>query len=185
MYCDHGKEICHTCCVDYSVGNRVILHGPPDEIEGLCEQKIALQKGITFMEQQTDPAAIASMAENLQYQRKMLKKTEKKLKSLHDTGKDVASVWASISAREAVHDNRFWRDVGGLAASPFATTNAAIYAGDAVNTALPNLNKCGYCSVVQEGRLMKCARCKKVVYCDRNCQKAAWKEHKITCGISA
>ncbi len=35
------------------------------------------------------------------------------------------------------------------------------------------------------GKLMKCARCKSVSYCSRECQREDWKEHKVYCKIAA
>eukprot|EP01113_Clastostelium_recurvatum_P001518 TRINITY_DN10619_c0_g1_i1.p1 TRINITY_DN10619_c0_g1~~TRINITY_DN10619_c0_g1_i1.p1 ORF type:complete len:347 (-),score=55.87 TRINITY_DN10619_c0_g1_i1:13-987(-) len=38
---------------------------------------------------------------------------------------------------------------------------------------------CGNCGMEAKG--MKCSRCKKVYYCDRECQKVHWPAHKKTC----
>lgn len=47
---------------------------------------------------------------------------------------------------------------------------------------------CSQCGAMQrfspenpEGKLMKCAACKSVAYCSRECQKKAWKKHKVDC----
>jgi len=46
------------------------------------------------------------------------------------------------------------------------------------------INMCDNCgkeeSTIGE-KMKRCARCKKVMYCDRECQKTAWKKHKKTC----
>lgn len=39
---------------------------------------------------------------------------------------------------------------------------------------------CCYCKI-EAKKLMKCARCRKVFYCGRECQKKDWKEHKKFC----
>jgi uncharacterized C2H2 Zn-finger protein len=31
------------------------------------------------------------------------------------------------------------------------------------------------------GNLLRCGRCKKVSYCSKECQRAAWKSHKKKC----
>ena len=42
---------------------------------------------------------------------------------------------------------------------------------------------CENCGTAEtkEAKLKKCARCKMVAYCNRDCQKAHWKEHKPDC----
>lgn len=47
---------------------------------------------------------------------------------------------------------------------------------------------CARCGAVQrftpdnlEGKLMKCGGCRLVSYCSRECQKKAWKQHKVDC----
>lgn len=47
---------------------------------------------------------------------------------------------------------------------------------------------CSRCGAVQrftpdnpEGKLMKCGGCRSVSYCSRECQKKAWKKHKVDC----
>ena len=37
---------------------------------------------------------------------------------------------------------------------------------------------CGFCGALAS---VKCSSCKSVFYCDRNCQKRHWKEHKSFC----
>ena len=39
-------------------------------------------------------------------------------------------------------------------------------------------NMCGSC---QTPAITKCSRCKKVFYCNRECQKQHWKVHKKQC----
>lgn len=41
------------------------------------------------------------------------------------------------------------------------------------------MGKCGYCGSDQAQ--VKCAKCKSVFYCDKNCQKKDWKLHKKDC----
>ena len=40
---------------------------------------------------------------------------------------------------------------------------------------------CGHCGLRREG-LKACSKCGRARYCDRECQRAAWKEHKKFCG---
>jgi SET and MYND domain-containing protein len=41
-------------------------------------------------------------------------------------------------------------------------------------------SRCFSC-MKKTGVLLKCASCKQVSYCDRNCQKKDWKDHKDEC----
>ncbi|KAH8668637.1 hypothetical protein BX600DRAFT_510713 [Xylariales sp. PMI_506] len=40
---------------------------------------------------------------------------------------------------------------------------------------------CGKTKEMNGGKLLQCSRCKEVSYCDRNCQKADWKKHRMEC----
>ena len=40
---------------------------------------------------------------------------------------------------------------------------------------------CSYCSSTSAGKLMKCSRCHKVSYCDKECQLKHWASHKKEC----
>jgi hypothetical protein len=40
---------------------------------------------------------------------------------------------------------------------------------------------CSYCKKSSPVKLSLCARCKKVSYCSKECQRKAWKSHKIEC----
>lgn len=48
------------------------------------------------------------------------------------------------------------------------------------------LKRCGHCSEQESacGDFKRCNRCKKVVYCSRNCQTSHWKKHKKECKAS-
>lgn len=40
--------------------------------------------------------------------------------------------------------------------------------------------KCGFCGKYKKD-IKKCSRCKLILYCNQECQKNHWKEHKIVC----
>ena len=40
---------------------------------------------------------------------------------------------------------------------------------------------CRTCNLIKEGQMKCCSRCKKVMYCSRDCQKANWRFHKKDC----
>ena len=50
-----------------------------------------------------------------------------------------------------------------------------------MNLANLNQNDTGPCGFCGAEAIVKCARCKAIYYCDRNCQKRHWKEHKKVC----
>ena len=41
---------------------------------------------------------------------------------------------------------------------------------------------CDFCTA-SKCKLSACSRCKKVFYCNKRCQKAAWKKHKLVCKV--
>ena len=49
-------------------------------------------------------------------------------------------------------------------------------------TAQEHSVRCGACrSVIKDERPMACSRCKKVAYCNRDCQSKDWKPHRQSC----
>jgi hypothetical protein len=46
---------------------------------------------------------------------------------------------------------------------------------------LDDMRKCAACGTVAGD--LRCARCRKVFYCGKECQRAHWREHKADCGI--
>ena len=51
-------------------------------------------------------------------------------------------------------------------------------------TARDKFRACENCDTEIVDRILVCAGCKKVVYCNYRCQKAHWKQHKKTCSYS-
>jgi len=47
------------------------------------------------------------------------------------------------------------------------------------SSALADVNACGRCG--QQRAPLRCSRCRRAHYCDRSCQRAAWKKHKLEC----
>lgn len=42
--------------------------------------------------------------------------------------------------------------------------------------------RCSYCLCCHRTAPMRCSRCKKVFYCNQDCQKSHWRLHKKVCG---
>ena len=59
---------------------------------------------------------------------------------------------------------------------------AALQATASAQTA-PNITICGKCfkQETESALLLLCGRCQEISYCDRTCQKAHWKVHKLVC----
>ncbi len=51
-------------------------------------------------------------------------------------------------------------------------------------TARDKFKMCENCGLEIVGRILLCAGCKKVAYCNFRCQKASWKVHKKTCSYA-
>lgn len=48
-----------------------------------------------------------------------------------------------------------------------------------------NPRQCSYCEKISQDKdLQKCARCKLVFYCGRECQRMAWPSHKVFCKVA-
>jgi len=45
--------------------------------------------------------------------------------------------------------------------------------------------RCSWCLTCAETEPMRCAKCRLVFYCNRNCQKKHWKYHKHVCGTAS
>lgn len=52
--------------------------------------------------------------------------------------------------------------------------------GVSLKTSVGPAKKCNYCSTLSD-QLRKCSRCQSVQYCNQECQKKHWKEHKKYC----
>ena len=50
-----------------------------------------------------------------------------------------------------------------------------------IDVDINTVHACNVCD--SETNLKRCARCKKVAYCSRNCQKKDWKTHREKCSI--
>ena len=76
--------------------------------------------------------------------------------------------------------------VGGHASSTITTAtsgsdSAAARASQSKVAAREKFRSCENCGSEIEDRILVCSSCKKVAYCNRQCQKAHWKAHKKTC----
>ena len=46
----------------------------------------------------------------------------------------------------------------------------------------PN-TKCNFCQKIPDSRLRRCSKCHNAYYCKTECQKKAWRQHRIQCRL--
>ena len=59
--------------------------------------------------------------------------------------------------------------------------NEKVHVEKARKTAREKFRECFYCHNSISGPIKLCSGCKKVCYCNRDCQKAHWKIHRQSC----
>lgn len=195
MFCDkHRREVCHECCYCFEPMNRDAeeragLRKKRTEVELAAEEKAMAMFALRGMERMVPRPA----AERFQETRKWLQRSEAKLEQFKAQGKDVdEAVYRAIEKernremqQEALmqgwaeqNPGKSKWEFGGpetqklydaLAATPTVSNNRA------------QVYTCDYCKVTSPVKLSVCARCKKIAYCSRECQKNAWKAHKKFC----
>lgn len=163
------------------------------EAEKIAEEKAQALYALKGMEQMSPRPAEAVF----QQTRDWYNDADAKLKKLEKEGHDVAKAWKkAVDAQERQQlENlsiaRAWKDLhpdqnvmefGGAESQMLYEKFAATpnYSGDG----RVDLHTCSYCHKISMEELKFCARCKKVVYCNRACQKNAWKAHKKICNKS-
>lgn len=64
------------------------------------------------------------------------------------------------------------------------TETIAMNGEQQTSTLATTTKQCENCSKINND-LLRCSRCKIVYYCDQECQRANWPEHKKVCGKEA
>lgn len=195
IYCKaHHREICHECCMAFDMQNRIIeeekgLIKKKTEVEKAAQDKAIAYVALQGMERMYPRPSEAVFRQNRQY----LKEADDKLKAFAGKGHDVETPFrkaleeqqttmmqtdalAQAWKRENPHGTNF--EMGGpetqrlyeqfVAAPKTKSTRGDYYT-------------CDYCKRSSTVVLKQCGRCKKVAYCDKECQTSAWKAHKKTC----
>lgn len=95
-------------------------------------------------------------------------------------GKDLPSTFvesmkpaSKLGKKAVVHDSVYRAALSPLLASPAKFSAPELTRKHAAVTA------CGKCG--KGGKNKQCARCHKVAYCSRECQRLHWKVHKSSC----
>ncbi|CAJ1461209.1 unnamed protein product [Effrenium voratum] len=50
-----------------------------------------------------------------------------------------------------------------------------------VGQALDAVQSCHQCGIISQKNLLACSSCRQVAYCSQECQRADWKQHKLSC----
>lgn len=192
----HRREVCNECCYDFDMINRQVevdngMRKAPTEIEKLAEMYVILVNGIKFMEDnkmnRNEPNFVMHTTE--------LKKAEEKISSFRAKGKGAEIDAALYAARRKSNDTQ--ADVVAVA-SAWSKENPGKtnmeYGGPETqrffekialppSAAIDRADKftCSYCSKSSTEKLLVCSQCRNVAYCNKECQKLAWKGHKKVC----
>ena len=193
----HNREVCHICCYNFEPTNRMAeenagLIKKRTEIEETAESYAIAKCSLKGMERM-HPRPHAEVFKQNQY---FCRQHEKELQKFRNEGKG-AEVDAAI--KKAMEKQMGGQTEMNAMARAFQTQNPGKstfeFGGEETQklyeqfAATPDYEKnvrvdlhtCAYCHKVSEEELKFCAKCRKVVYCNRDCQKKAWKAHKKIC----
>ena len=198
-FCDaHRRESCMACQLDFKIMNDEVeiqcgAKKPYTEVERLTKDKVTLERGIKFMDEQMagQDKNRHPMTKNYKFHKKELKRVNEELEK-HD--KNEVEQGLSIAYEKAYNQDAIMNSLkqAWAAENPGATEmpfdgeeTARLYEkfASAPNENEKNLDPrtCAYCRKVSTELLQVCGRCKKKFYCNRDCQKSAWKGHKLEC----
>jgi hypothetical protein len=194
-YCkEHSREVCHICCMSFDIQNRMAEEGAglrkkKTEVENAAEEKATAMYALRGMEQMVPRPTEAVWEMNREY----LRRADEKLKRFEDAGEDVQS-----AMRKAIEETNKMEMEQNALMQGWSKKNPGkthfemggpetqklydeILANPSVKTNRSEAFTCDYCNKSATVKLMLCSRCKKVSYCKKDCQVAAWKAHKKLC----
>ena len=192
---EHHREVCHECCMDFQPTNRMTeeeagLVKKRSKVEKLAEELAQAMYALKGMENMVPRPNKRVFAQS----RKWYKDTEAKLNKLKEQGEDVdAAMKKAIEVEQQKEMEKMalmqaWgrqnpgqnvMEFGGAETQKLFEQFAAT--PNREGSSRVDLRTCAYCHKASVEELKFCARCKKVSYCNRNCQKSAWKAHKKVC----
>ena len=185
----HRREVCYECCYDFSKLNEIRevdagLRAPKSEFDQAAENWCEMKKMQHFLrinpewDCQASPELarmIVDLGEIMEEMRnrgdgekidQALEKAEHKLEAQNAELRGLRQAWANENPGDGA------MEFGGPDTQRLydkfikpPTTKA--------DRADPYT--CSYCHKISTIKLHMCSRCKKVGYCNRDCQKAAWK----------
>jgi len=196
-FCDkHRRAQCHECCYDFRDMNEMA-----EEEAGIRPKKTPAEKAAA--EVAVAMSALRGMErmvprpsqEIFQMNRQFLKDAQDKLKAIEDSGEDVKEPLRRAMQKEQQQEG----EMRGLTqAYAQQNPNSRTFEVGGPETqrlydefmAAPETKQnraekftCAYCGKSSPTKLNLCSRCKKVAYCDKDCQRAAWRAHKKECVV--
>lgn len=192
-----AKNIIVKYVYDFSMGNRMIeeekgIRKKRTEVEEVAEMVATCRSALRGMEDMHPRPSENIFKQNRQW----LKEHEEKLnklrkkhgektvtmalrRAIEDKNKSEVERRAMMQAMSRQNPGQRHFEWGG------STEFQELY--DQMMFAPPTSSKradkfsCDFCSKPSSNKLLLCSRCKKVAYCNKECQKAAWKAHKSVC----
>ena len=192
-FCDaHRREKCHECCFDFGFLNRQTevelgMRKPPTKIEDLAEKHVNLVNDIKLLEDNRKcPNDSIKALEILERQLNALRaaghsmEVNDALTTAHrKSADDRAEKAAILNAWSKQNPGKATMEYGGPEMQRFFEQVAALPPSASIDRA--DKFTCSYCSKSSTEKLLVCSQCRSVAYCNRECQKLAWKGHKKVC----
>ncbi|KAL3944084.1 MAG: hypothetical protein SGBAC_001815 [Bacillariaceae sp.] len=193
----HRRELCYECCFSCEAKNRIV-----EETTGLVNKRTPWE---VVAEEMADASMELGKMERMNprppeatfvHYRKLVKAADKKLRKFAKKGHDVRAAFQKAMEKEQRGMHQFdamvqaWKQE-----HPNSSPSSSYQVGgpdsqrlfDQVAAAPKSSNRrgqfftCDFCKKSSTAELQCCARCKRVAYCNRDCQKLAWKAHKTGC----
>mmetsp|Transcript_14684 Transcript_14684/g.21668 ORF Transcript_14684/g.21668 Transcript_14684/m.21668 type:complete len:316 (-) Transcript_14684:84-1031(-) len=190
---DHHRETCNECCLSFDnrhIEEKVGLRKKRSEVELVAEQKAIILSALRGMEQMRPRPNKEVFEQHYEF----LRQAEEKLERFAAAGEDVESALTKANDREMASELE--RMALGQALSKQNPGQTKFNLGGQEHQRIfedfisPPASKskgkaeaftCDFCGVTSVVKLQLCSRCRKVAYCNKSCQKAAWKAHKKQC----
>jgi hypothetical protein len=164
------------------------MESDPETVQRLMEREFARSREKSRLkEKRRKPAKIRKLAEKLAETKSMKTSGGKETERTESKTKSTAK---NQPAKSIAKDQP--AKTGGLTESQLTgmvdteptttgTNSSADVKTKSRKTARDKFRRCENCDMEISDRIQLCSGCKKVAYCNNNCQKSHWKQHKKTC----
>jgi hypothetical protein len=191
MFCQHNRDFCQICCVDYRMGNRVMeeaagLRKKETEVEEAARMYATTLRALRGMERMVPRPSEQVFQQNRDWRDEY----KAKLDQFALQGEDVESAIrkaidverSSELENEAIMQAMARKNPGQTQFELGGEESQKLY-DEFVRAPDSKANRadyytCAYCGKTGTKKLLQCSRCKKVSYCGKECQLAAWPTHK-------
>ena len=188
----HSRASCHVCCLDFQMINEMMeedngLRKKKTPIEQLCEERQMCVHSLQFRfegQSENDEMRV--------YTKNRIKELDKELAALKATNADVhkaskhsqkkldasdADMAAVLQAWKKDNPGKSTMEWGGEESQRYFDAVAA------TPSEAPKVDRftCLFCKKASATRLKRCSRCERAYFCDAECMRAAWKQHKKVC----